>query len=115
MTTQKYLFLYRTPADQGPAAPPSPAEMEAMMAAWGAWKQKFEAHVTDLGDGLLPGGRQLVAGVVTDGAFVESKEVIGGYSIITAASYDEALTVARECPIVHMPGARIEVRQLAGL
>ena len=85
------------------------------MAAWGSWKAQFKDQVTDIGDGLNPGGRVLLGGVVTDGAFIESKEVIGGYSIITAGGYDEAVTVAKACPINHMPGARIEIRELAGL
>jgi len=112
---QKYLFLYRTPTSNSPSAPPSPEEMQAMMATWAAWKDQFKDQVTELGDGLKPGGRLLHAGVLTDGAFIESKEVIGGYSIITAGSYDEAVTVAKACPINHMPGARIEIRELAGL
>lgn len=115
MSMQKYLFLYRTPSSDSPSPPPSPEEMQAMMSAWGAWKEQFKANVTELGDGLKPGGRQLTGGVVTDGAFIESKEVIGGYSIIAASDYDDALRVARACPILHMPGARIEIRELAGL
>ncbi|MCC6620629.1 MAG: hypothetical protein IT385_05210 [Deltaproteobacteria bacterium] len=111
---QKYLFLYHTPTSGSPSAPPSPEEIQAMLATWSAWKEKFAANVTDMGDGLKPGGRLLAGGVVTDGAFVEAKEVIGGYSIISATSYDEAVTVARECPITYIPGAAIEIRELAG-
>lgn len=115
MSQQKFLFLYRTPTSDGPSTPPSPEEMQAMMSTWAAWKAQFKDQVVDMGDGLKPGGRQLASGLVTDGAFIESKEVIGGYSIVAAASYEEALTVARACPITHMPGARIEIRELAGL
>ena len=82
---QKYLFVYRTPVSSGPSAPPSPEEMQAMMAAWGAWKAQFKDQVIELGDGLKPGGRVLNGGVVTDGAFIESKEVVGGYSIVSAS------------------------------
>jgi hypothetical protein len=64
---------------------------------------------------LKPGGRVLKGGSVTDGPFVESKEVMGGYSIIQAASYDEAAGVAKECPITYIPGATIEIREMAGL
>jgi hypothetical protein len=111
---QKYLFVYRTPTGTAPSGPPSPAEMEAMMKAWNGWKDQFKNNVIDLGDGLKPGGRQLKGGVVTDGAFIEAKEVVGGFSIIAAASYDEAVTVAKGCPIAHMPGGSIEIRELAG-
>jgi hypothetical protein len=35
---------------------------------------------------------------VTDGPFIESKEVIGGYAEIEVADLDEALAMAREWP-----------------
>ena len=36
--------------------------------------------------------------VVTDGPFIESKEVIGGFAIIDVADLDEALAMAKEWP-----------------
>lgn len=112
--SQKYLLLYRVPAAAERESAPSPAEIEAMMAPWGAWKAKFAEQIVDLGDGLLPMGCTLSGGVVTDGAWIESKEVIGGYSIIQAADLEGALVIARECPITFAPGSRIEIRPLAG-
>jgi hypothetical protein len=108
----KYLFLYRGP--QSGSAPPSPDEMKAMFAAWDAWKSKFKTSILDMGDGLKPTGKVLRGGAVTDGPHVESKEVIGGYSLVQAESYEQALTVARACPMAQMPGAYIEVREMAG-
>ena len=35
---------------------------------------------------------------VTDGPFIESKEVIGGYAVIEVADLDEALVMAKEWP-----------------
>ena len=35
---------------------------------------------------------------VTDGPFIESKEVIGGFAIIEVADLDEALVMAKEWP-----------------
>lgn len=43
--------------------------------------------------------------VVTDGPFVETGEVVGGYSIIDVADLDEALRIARAfpaCPTVEI-------------
>lgn len=45
--------------------------------------------------------------VVTDGVFVESKEVLGGYYVVEAANLDEAVAIARDLPL---PGGGIEVR-----
>ncbi len=112
--SQKYLLLYRVPAAAERGAAPSPGEIEAMMAPWVAWKAKFAAQVIDMGDGLLPMGATLSGGVVTDGAWIESKEVIAGYSILNTVDLDEAIAVSRECPISFLPGSRIEIRPLAG-
>jgi hypothetical protein len=44
--------------------------------------------------------------VVTDGPYVELKEHIGGFYLIEAADMDEAVEIARYCPI----GSGTEVR-----
>src|SRR6266850_2086342 len=61
---------------------------------------------------LKPGGKVLATGSVTDGPFAEAKEIVGGFSIISADSYERAVAVAKECPIVHMPGSKIEIREM---
>lgn len=38
---------------------------------------------------------------VTDGPFTESKEIVGGYAIVNAASREEALELAREFMDLH--------------
>jgi hypothetical protein len=51
--------------------------------------------------------------IVTDGPFIEAKEVIGGYWIIDVNSKDEAVDWAMRCPAVKTDsGAVIEVRQI---
>jgi hypothetical protein len=106
----KYLFLYWNPP--GPTPQSSPEEMQAMFAEWTAWKEKFKKNVVDLGDALHQGGRVLKGGKVTDGPHVEAKEIIGGYSVIAAETFDEALVVAKACPINSYPGSSTEIRQL---
>jgi hypothetical protein len=46
---------------------------------------------------------------VIDGPFAEAKEVVGGFFVIEAANYDEAVEAAKTCP--HMEFGTIEVRQ----
>lgn len=113
MSTNKFLFIYRSPAD-APGAQPSPAEMQQMLAQWTAWKEKFKDEIIDMGDGLEPAGKVVRAKGVTDGPFIEAKEVLGGYSIVKAAGIDRAVEVSKSCPIMFMPGASIEIRELAG-
>ena len=46
---------------------------------------------------------------VTDGAFAETKEALGGYYLIEAADLDEALSIARDVPA---PRGGVEVRPI---
>ena len=111
----KYLFLYWGPSQVNQDYQPSPEEFQEMFAQWRAWKEKFKEQVADLGDGLKHNGKFLTkAGEVTDGPLPEAKEIVTGYSIIQAKSMDEAVKVARACPIFMMPGATTEIRELMG-
>ena len=103
----KFLCIYREPTER--PAKPSPEEMQALGAAWHTWMQKYSAALVT-GDGLKRSGRVLRAGVLTDGPYVESKEVIASFTIIQADNYDAALAIARACP----PGHTIEIREFAG-
>jgi hypothetical protein len=48
--------------------------------------------------------------VITDGPYAETKEVIGGFFLLTCETREEALEIARECPAARW--ATIEVREL---
>lgn len=114
MSDKKFLFLYRGPAEQ-PKWNPSPEEMQAAFAQWEAWKTKFNKEVIDMGDGLKPdGGAVYKGGTLTDGPYVEAKEIMGGYSIVKATSLARAVEIAKECPMSFMPGNSIEIREMAG-
>ncbi len=110
MAAKKYLLIYRQPADR---APTSPDDLQKMYAEWMAWKEKFGSEISDLGDGLRPGGKVLRSGGTTDGPFIEAKEVLGGYSILQVESLERAVTVSQACPHAKTPGSSIEIRELA--
>ena len=104
----KFLCIYREPTER--RAKPSPEEMQALQTAWYAWMQKFSAAILPGGDGLKRTGRLLKGGLVTDGPYVEAKEIIVSFGIVQADDYDAALAIARSCP----PDHTIEIRELAG-
>jgi hypothetical protein len=106
----KYLFLQRSAPGQSQR--PSPAQMQEMFTAFNAWKEKFEDRILDMGGQLTPGGKVVAASGTTDGPFVESKEIVGGYMFVSAESLEHALEVARESPGVMMPGSSVEVREI---
>jgi len=103
----KFLLIFRESMEKH--AKPSPEEMQALQAAWGAWMQKFSSAIVT-GDGLKRTGRVLKAGLVTDGPFAEAKEIIASFTIIQADNYDAAVAIVRECP----PGHVIEIREMFG-
>jgi hypothetical protein len=49
---------------------------------------------------------------VTDGPFVETKEAVGGFDVIEAASFEEAVEIAGNHPVAEF--GTIEVRPLLG-
>jgi hypothetical protein len=113
MANRKYLCLHRrVPGER--QHQPSPAQMQEMHAVFNAWKDKFKGNILDMGGSLKPGGKVLTASGVTDGPFAEAKEIVGGYMLVSAESFDGALEIARESPGLMMPGSSIEIREIAG-
>jgi hypothetical protein len=111
----KFLFVYRGGDDA--LAKMAPEEIQKIMEKWGTWIREAlqQGWMVDPGDALTQEGRVVNAKmVVTDGPFVESKECIGGYSIVKADTIDAAAELAKGCPAL-LTGGKVEVRVLAGL
>ena len=112
MSTKNYLCIMRSPKQQNTKSePPSPEQMQAMFNKFNAWKEQFQDKILDMG-GKLGEGKVVTSQSVTDGPFIESKEVAGGYMIVAAASLDEAVEVAQQSPGV-FPGSSVEVREIS--
>ena len=111
MPKQNYLCIQRSQPGQERGERPSPAQMEEMYATFNAWKEKFQDHIVDMG-GKLKTGKLVTTDGVTDGPFVETKEVIGGYMIVSAESLEEAVEIARGVPGLVSPGSGVEVRKI---
>jgi hypothetical protein len=109
-----FLFVYRGSNEVNPSL--TPEQMQEHMQKWGQWigEAMTKGWMTNPGDALTPEGRLVDAKkVVTDGPFVESKEVLGGFSIVQADSLDAAAELAKGCPGL-LFGGKVEVRPLAG-
>jgi hypothetical protein len=108
----KYLCLQRSLAGgDASSAKPSPAQMQEMYDKFNEWRQKFEKNLVDLGGRLGP-GKLALPDPAPDGPFVEVKELVGGYMVLSAADLDEAIQVARECPGLMHPGSGVEVIEI---
>src|SRR5437868_15174399 len=91
----------------------SPAEMQAMISRYKAWGQRIRATGNYLSSGKLESTGRVVradAGKtrITDGPFTETKDVLGGYYLVQAESYDQAVELCHDSPDLDF-GA-IEVR-----
>jgi hypothetical protein len=118
----EFLLLYTYgPGEQPPPLPPD--ELEVVIARYIAWGERMTAtgHGSDRGGARLSDvfsdpGRILAADgdqvVATDGPLAETKEVVGGYGVVTAEDYDEVVELCRDHPAIGGIG-RIVVRQLA--
>lgn len=91
----------------------SPEQMQANMGKWMAWIDKLSKQGKYVaGEPLLPGGKLVDSNKkVTDGPYTEGKEVVGGFFIINADDYNEAIAIAKDCPD-YEHGGSVQVRQV---
>jgi hypothetical protein len=81
---------------------------------------RYAAQIEKLGGTIVSGqalqpsttATSIRGDVVTDGPFVESKEVLGGFTVIEARDLDHALEIAQLSPATRRGG--VEVRPLLG-
>ena len=107
----KFLFLYRKSTD--PRDQPSPADMQAGYLQWKSWMAKYAKEILQQlppRSGPKPNGAAAVcrAGAVTDGPYVEGKEIVGGWSFIEAESLAHAVEIAKEVPMF----PSVEIREI---
>ena len=109
-----FVFLYRPP--QGPAL--TPAQMAEVMPRWMAWMKSLDesGNLKAAGHPLERRGKIVrgAAKTITDGVFVETKDLINGYTLISARDLSHAAELAKGCPMLEGGGA-VEVRQVAGM
>jgi hypothetical protein len=106
--------LYRSTNEATGEALGSPEKAQQTMARWQSWFKDMtdKGQLKSIGKPLDRSSGKLVKGtkkMITDGPYVESKEVIGGYSIIEASDLAQAAQIASGCPILGIGGS-VEVR-----
>lgn len=104
----EFIYLYR-----GGSTGQTPEQMQQSMEKWNTWLKDLGArgHLKDPGQPLDRSGK-LVKGKakgVTDGPYAETKDIIGGYSVVEAKDLSHAAELAAGCPIFDN-GGLVEVR-----
>ena len=89
----------------------SPEEIQAIIQKYGEWIQSMGGKGQKLRDGegriVL---READRVTVTDGPYTESKEILGGYFLVEANSYDDVVSRCQTSP--HLDYGSIEIRQV---
>ena len=109
----KYVLMLR---DKGTYDSLSPEAMQKIFERFRTWSGKLRES------GKIVGGEKLrdrqgrvvrrngSKTAVTDGPFAEAKEIIGGFFILDAKNYEEAVSLSDGCP--HLDYGSIEVREI---
>jgi hypothetical protein len=96
----------------------SPQRFQEIYGKYRAWRDRMAS------EGKLAGGNKLEDGTgrvmraengsgkvhITDGPYAESKEVIGGFFVVKAETYEQAVKIASDCP--HLEFGTIEIRRI---
>lgn len=89
-----------------------PQGWQAHMMKWKVWMDGLAAKGRLVGGEPLDQPGKVITGrgkKVTDGPFVEGKEIVGGYVMVNAGGLDEAVELSKGCPIFEYDGI-VEVR-----
>ncbi len=107
---KEFVLLFRFPGFDMNSL--SPGEIQAMTKKWQDWSGGIAAQgkMGNAGIRLAQEGKVLKAGgVVTDGPFVEIREMLASFIVVKADSLEEATTLAHGCPVLDSNGS-VEIR-----
>jgi hypothetical protein len=110
---KEYLLLFR--GGDGRALQQSPEKWQAHMQKWGQWLSGLKDQGKFIGaQPLSYDGRTVVGNkkVVSDGPYMEGKEMVGGYLSCKANSYDDAVEISKGCPILEFADGTVEIREI---
>ncbi|HUA69021.1 MAG TPA: YciI family protein [Candidatus Saccharimonadales bacterium] len=93
-------------------------ELEKYISQNNAWLEHLMTSGKAKGGQALARSGAIVSGKngrnVTDGPFAESKEVVGGYLMLNVETFEEAVAIAKSCPMLAF-GGKAEVRPLTNV
>lgn len=98
----KFMFAFH-----GGSMPESEEERTKIMAKWGAWMEGLGTSLADPGS-ILAGSHTVSAAGVSDNG---GSDPLSGYMVVAAADKNEAIEMAKGCPILENDG-RVEVAEL---
>jgi len=109
---KEFVMIFRN--DSFPKVELTPDGMMTVTKEWENWIGGIAAQnkLVSIGNRLADSGCTVKSGnVITNGPFVEIKEIVGGFSIIRAESVEEAAEIAKGCPVLKIGGS-VEIRDI---
>lgn len=100
-----YIFAYH-----GGSRPKTPEEGKAVMEAWQTWLADIGESVIEMGSPVGMSKTVTANGVENDGG----SNPLSGYTIVTADTMDDAVGLAKGCPITDADGT-VEVAELMSM
>ncbi|HET7462905.1 MAG TPA: YciI family protein [Longimicrobium sp.] len=112
----EFVLLFRSTPQAQQAAMGTPEAAQQSLQRWLAWVHGLEADgiLKSRGQPLDREGRVVSAGTVTDGPYVETKDLVLGFNVIEARDLDHAARIAAGCPIAQ-GGGSVEVRPVMAM
>ena len=112
----EFVFLFRADQTDQRKAMGTPARAQESMRTWLDWMGvlKAKGHLKDPGQPLDTGGK-VVRGankLITDGPYVENKDLVLGFMIIEARDLAQATELSLGCPMLDGSGS-VEIRPVA--
>jgi hypothetical protein len=109
----EFVYLFRTSEAEQRQHMGTPELAQQSMEAWFDWVRELEekGHLKDRGQPLEPAGKVVRGGqrVVTDGPYVEVKDLVAGFMVIEARDLEQAVKLSAGCPMLEGDGS-VEVR-----
>jgi hypothetical protein len=112
----EFVYLFRASEAEAREAMGTPERAQRSLQAWLVWIRELEAkgHLRNPGQPLEREGKVVHKNkVVTDGPYVEAKDLVLGFIIVEARDLAQAVELAAACPMVEGGGGSVEIRPVA--
>jgi len=113
-----FVYLFRVDEAGQREAMGTPERAQQSMQAWLAWMRDLETrgHLKERGQPLDRAGK-VVRGkdrTVSDGPYIEVKDLVAGYIVVSAKDLAEAAKLSEGCPILEGNGS-VEIRPVMNM
>jgi hypothetical protein len=111
---KEFMMLFRSEErSEKEFAALTPEAMQAQIQLWQDWIGGIAAQGKFIASDALANEGKIVRAnnVITDGPYIELKEMVGGYILVKADDMDDAIKLSEGCPTLDI-GGNVEVRPL---